>query len=171
MAEKKLLDQVRDKIRLKQYSFQTEKAYCKWIYRFIKFHNLKHPAQMGPAEIEHYLTHLAVHSNVVASTQNQALNAIVFLYKHVLKMEPGNFNLSFRAKTTTYIPVVLNKNELKSLFSHLYGVHRKIASLMYGSGLGRNKQTRYQPRPSPLLRNPHVGERCTHPKNPGTPWP
>ena len=84
---KKLLEQVRDVIRLKHYSYKTEKSYINWIKRYILFHNKRHPREMGGKEIEEFLTHLAVEENVAASTQNQALSAILFLYKEVLKQD------------------------------------------------------------------------------------
>jgi len=92
MAEKKLLDQVRDVIRMKHYSLRTEKAYIYWIRRYILFHNKKHPKEMAEKEVSAFLSYLAVRENVAAATQNQALNAIVFLYKQVLRIEPGDFN-------------------------------------------------------------------------------
>ena len=85
----KLLDQLRDVLRVKHYSLRTEKSYINWNKRFILFHDKRHPAEMGAVEIKAFLTHLAVKRNVAASTQNQALNAIVFLYTQVLQREPG----------------------------------------------------------------------------------
>lgn len=86
MSQKpKLLDQVRQKIRLRNYSYRTEKSYVHWIKRYIFFHDKRHPAEMGRAEVEAFLTHLAVEGNVAASTQNQALSALLFLYEHVLQ--------------------------------------------------------------------------------------
>jgi Phage integrase, N-terminal SAM-like domain len=84
---KKLLEQVRDVIRLNQYSYRTEETYVQWIVRYILFHNKRHPKEMGVLEIEEFLTHLAVEGNISAATQNQALNAILFLYRQVLQIE------------------------------------------------------------------------------------
>jgi site-specific recombinase XerD len=95
---KKLLDQVRDVIRLKHYSYRTEETYVQWIVRYILFHNKRHPKDMGVAEIEEFLTHLAVEGNVAAATQNQALNAILFLYRQVLQIELEDRINAIRAK-------------------------------------------------------------------------
>src|ERR1044071_6979083 len=102
----KLLDQVREVIRLKHYSIRTEDAYVQWIKRYIFFHNKRHPKEMGAVEIEAFLTDLAVRGKVSASTQNQALNALVFLYREVLHVEPGEFSAA-RAKRPSRLPVVL----------------------------------------------------------------
>ena len=105
----KLLDQVRNTLRLKHYSLDTEKAYVGWIKRFIFFHEKRHPLDMGADEIRNFLTYLAVSDKVAASTQNQALNAIVFLYKQVLHKDPGDFSSAVRAKCPQRLPVVLTK--------------------------------------------------------------
>ena len=96
--KKKLLDQLRDEIRIRHYSVRTEEAYTQWVKRFILFYNKKHPAEMGATEISRYLTHLAVAGNVAASTQNQALNAIVFFYKYIIKQPLDDFSKLVRAK-------------------------------------------------------------------------
>ncbi len=101
----KLLDQVRAKIRTLHYSYRTEQTYVRWIVAFIRFHQLRHPTGMGGPEIEEFLTHLAVKRKVSASTQNQALNAVVFLFKHILGKEPCEFK-AVRAKQRRYLPVV-----------------------------------------------------------------
>ena len=101
---KKLLEQVSDQIRLKHYSYRTEETYIQWIRRYILFHNKRHPKEMGVPEIEAFLSHLAVEGNVSASTQNQALSALLFLYKHVLKQELDSRIDSIRAKRPTYPP-------------------------------------------------------------------
>ena len=95
---KKLLDQVCDVMRLKHYSLRTERTYCDWIERFIRFHDLRHPREMGNAEVSAFLTHLARDGDVAASTQNQALSALLFLYKEVLKQEIGWLEDVERAK-------------------------------------------------------------------------
>ncbi len=132
---RKLLDQVRDAIRRKHYSIRTEAAYCDWIRRYILFHGKKHPADMGAAEIERFLTYLAVEGRVAASTQNQALCALVFLYKHVLNMEINGKINAERAKRPKRLPVVLSAGEVEGLMAHLHGVYRLMAGLLYGSGI------------------------------------
>jgi len=132
---KKLLDQVRDALRVKHYSRRTEEAYVGWIRRYIFFHNKQHPNAMGTPEIQAFLTHLAVNQNVAASTQNQALSALVFLYRDVLHQElPGSIN-AVRAKPTQNLPTVLTKSEVHQILSQLSGQHRLLVELLYGSGL------------------------------------
>ncbi len=139
---KKLLDQactelcrsVRDAIRLKHYSIRTEQAYVNWIKRYIYFHNVRHPAEMGAAEVQAFLTHLAVEGNVAASTQNQALSALLFLYKKVLHQDLGPID-AMRAKKPKRLPSVLTKEEVHSVLGHLSGTHLLTAKLLYGSGL------------------------------------
>jgi site-specific recombinase XerD len=104
---RKLLDQVRDAIRLKHYSIRTEEAYVAWIRRFILFHDKRHPAEMGAPEIQAFLTHLAVEGHVAASTQNQALSALLFLYQEVLHQDLGGILDSVRAKKSRRLPAVL----------------------------------------------------------------
>lgn len=130
----KLLDQVRDKIRLKHYAYKTEKAYVEWMKRFIFFHNKRHPTEMGVLEIEKFLTYLAKVRNVSASTQNQAMHAILFLYKEVLKIDVGPLN-SLRAKKTQNVPTVLTHSEAMKIIQNMTGVYRIIAQILYGSGL------------------------------------
>ncbi|MEW6208255.1 MAG: integron integrase [Acidobacteriota bacterium] len=131
----KLLDEVRDAIRVRHYSIRTEQAYIDWIRRFILFHNKRHPAEMGEKEVTQFLTHLAVNRNVAASTQNQALSAILFLYKHVLKQPLPWLDEIERAKKPERLPVVLTREEVRALLDQLKGVNLMIASLLYGSGL------------------------------------
>lgn len=108
---------MRDKIRLKNYSYETEKTYVDWIRRFILFHDKRHPGEMGKVEIEAFLTHLAVDKNMVASTQNQALQAILFLYRDVLE-QPLDFNIqAMRAKRPQRLPTVLNKEEVQQVMA------------------------------------------------------
>ena len=133
--EPKLLDQVRDLIRLKHYSIRTEQAYLGWIRRFILFHHKRHPKEMGKTEIETFLTYLAVQENVAASTQNQAMNAILFLYRHVLKQDLGWLEDVTRAKRPARLPVVLTVPEVQAVLARLDGQHWVMASLLYGSGL------------------------------------
>ncbi len=134
-AKKKLLDQVRDMIRLKHYSRHTEDTYVDWIKRYILFHHKRHPKDMGAPEIEQFLTYLAVDLNVAASTQNQAYSAILFLYRYVLQIDlPETIN-AIRAKKPQRLPTVLTRDEVHRLFDELTGTHRLIAQLLYGSGL------------------------------------
>ncbi len=131
----KLLEQVRDRIRAKHYSFRTEESYVGWIRRFILFHHKTHPAQMGAKEVEAFLSHLAVDRKVSASTQNQAKSALLFLYKEVLEIElPWLENIT-QAKTPQRLPVVLTVSEVQSVLSHISGTWRIMANLLYGSGL------------------------------------
>jgi integron integrase len=132
---KKLLDQMRDILRLKHYSLRTERSYCDWIERFIRFHQLRHPKEMGVAEITQFLTHLARIGNVAAATQNQALSALLFLYQQVLKQEVGWIDQVERAKRPKRIPVVLTHDEVRKIFAHMHGMPRLMAGLLYGSGL------------------------------------
>jgi len=131
---KKLLDQVRDALRLKHYSIRTEQAYVAWIKRYIFFHGVRHPAEMGTAEVEAFLTHLAVKENVAASTQNQALSALLFLYREVLCQDLGPVD-ALRAKRPKRLPTVLSKEETLRLIGCLSGTHQLMAKLIYGSGL------------------------------------
>ncbi len=131
----KLLDRVRQAIRAKHYSRRTEKAYTGWIRRFIIFNNKRHPSDMGKNEIRRYLSYLAVKSKVSASTQNQALSAILFLYREVLQMDMDWIDGIVRAKRPVRVPVVLSKNEVRAVLAHLKGRDWLLASLMYGAGL------------------------------------
>ena len=131
----KLLDQVRAKIRLKHYSIRTEQAYVDWIRRYILFHSKRHPQEMGKPEVEQFLSHLAVERNVAASTQNQALSAILFLYKEVLEKNIGWLDDVERAKRPARLPVVLTAAEVRAVLAHLEGRHRLMANLLYGAGL------------------------------------
>jgi integron integrase len=131
----KLLDQVRDVIRLKHYSIRTEQTYIDWIKRYILFHGKRHPSEMGEDEVTAFLTFLAREGNVAASTQNQALSALLFLYKEVLKQEIGWLDSVERAKKPARLPVVLSTDEVHKIFAHLTGTHRLMAGLLYGAGL------------------------------------
>ncbi len=135
----RLLDQVRQAIRLKHYSLKTEKSYVYYIRDFILFHNKRHPKEMGADEIRTYLTHLAVRQNVAASTQNVALSALLFLYRHVLQIELPYIDNIERAKTPERVPVVFTRSEVKAILAQLDGVYYLIASLLYGSGLRLNE--------------------------------
>lgn len=133
--ELKLLDRVRYAIRTRHYSIRTEDAYVQWVRRFVIFHHMRHPKEMGEKEINQYLTHLAVYRRVSASTQNQALCAIVFLYKEILKSDLNNFGAVIWAKKGKKLPVVLARDEVKAVLHHLTGEHYLIAGLLYGAGL------------------------------------
>lgn len=130
-----LLTKVREAIRVRHYSIRTEQAYISWIKRFILFHNKCHPGNMGTAEVTKFLTWLAVSRNVASSTQNQAFNALVFLYKQVLDLPLDNLNEVVRAKRPQRLPVTLTVDEIKRMFSHLNGIQWLICGLLYGSGL------------------------------------
>lgn len=131
----RLLDQVRDKIRVKHYSLRTEQTYSQWIRRFILFHHKRHPKDMGAAEVEAYLSYLATDKNVAASTQSQALSALLFLYREVLGIElPWLENLT-RAKRPKRLPVVLTVAEVKAVLARLEGRNALMAELLYGAGL------------------------------------
>lgn len=135
----KLLDQVREAIRSRHYSYRTEQTYVDWIRRFILFHGKRHPREMGAAEINTYLSHLAVRGRVAAATQNQALAALLFLYRDVLKVEVPRMEGIVRAKKPLRLPVVLSKDEVRRLLAAIPGRKRLIASLLYGSGLRLNE--------------------------------
>ncbi len=131
----KLLDQVRQAIRMRHYSHKTEEAYVGWIKRFMLFHHKRHPAEMAEQEIGQYLSTLATHSRVSASTQNQALNAVLFLYHEVLGKKLGYVNGVVRAKRPRRLPVVLTREEVKGLLSQLDETEGLMATLLYGAGL------------------------------------
>ncbi len=133
----KLLDQVKTKIRFKHYSSNTEITYIAWIKQYIFFHNKKHPAEMGKTEIEQFLSFLATDRKVAASTQNQAFNALLFLYNHVLEMPLNNQNINaLRAKQRVHLPVVLSTSEVKLLFKSMPdNIYKWILETIYGCGL------------------------------------
>jgi integron integrase len=130
----RLLDQMQAVLRVKHYSLRTEKSYLQWARRFILFHHKRHPREMGAEEVRDFLSFLAVKQRVSASTQNQALNALVFLYKHVLNQELGIVD-AVRARRSRYLPTVLTREETQRIFSQLAGESRLICGLLYGSGL------------------------------------
>jgi integron integrase len=131
----KLLDRVRHAIRARHYSRRTEKAYVHWIKRYIFFHAKRHPAEMGAVEITRFLTALAVLERVAASTQNQALNALLFLYREVLRLELPWLDDLVRAKRPEHLPTVLTRDEVRTVIDRVDGVPRLIALLLYGAGL------------------------------------
>ena len=131
----KLLDQMRDRIRVKHYSIRTEQVYCEWVKRFIRFHQYRHPVDMGAAEVEAFLSDLAVRRNVSASTQNQALAALLFLYKEVLAVDLPWLNDVVRAKKPQRLPVVLSIEEVRRTLAGLDGELWLVCSLLYGTGM------------------------------------
>ncbi len=140
MQKKKLLDVVRDKIRMKHYSISTERTYTYWIKHFILYHNKKHPIEMAKPEIEQFLSFLAVEKKVSPTTQNQAFSAILFLYKEVLGMDMSEQNIqALRAQERKHIPVVLTREEVHLVIDNLTGIYHLIVSLMYGCGLRMNE--------------------------------
>ena len=130
-----LLDVVRQRIRLKHYSHRTEKSYIHWIRHFVRFHNRQHPRDMGKPEIESFLTHLAVERKVSASTQNQAFNALLFLYREVLELKMPQLDNVQRAKKPQRLPTVLSPGEVRQVLSQLDGKYWVAGNLLYGSGL------------------------------------
>jgi len=135
MSEKKLLDQMKDILRAKHYSPRTEETYADWAKRFILFHDKRHPGEMGAKEIQEYITYLATELNLAASSQNQALSAIIFLYRHVLKIELDFPQQNIRAKKSEHLPTVLSKTEAISVISQMSGITKIMAQILYGSGL------------------------------------
>lgn len=131
----RLLDQLRDALRSRHYARRTEEAYCLWVERFIRFHHMRHPAEMGEEEINAFVTHLAVDRNVSASTQTQALSAVLFLYRHVFGVAIGDLGSMVRARPSTRLPVVLTVSEVRAVLAELSGRDWLMASLMYGAGL------------------------------------
>ncbi len=131
----KLLDRVRQSIQLKGYSIRTEKTYVSWIRQFILFHGKQHPRDMGKPEIEAFLSYLVMKRNVASSTQNQAFNAILFLYNHVLDVDmPEDIN-ALRSKKPVRVPTVMTREETIKLIGFMRGTHQLMAKLMYGCGL------------------------------------
>jgi len=137
---KRLLDQVRDAIRLKHYAHSTEQTYIHWIKRYIFFHNKRHPKDMGAAEVESFLSHLATTAQVSASTQNQALSSLLFLYKHVLQKDLPILSLpTVRAKEGKRLPNVLTKEDVQKVIAQMSGMCALMAKLLYGSGMRLNE--------------------------------
>jgi integron integrase len=132
---KRLLERTIDEIRLRHYSPRTEQAYLNWIRRYVRFHNCRHPSELGRDDLERFLTHLAVEKNVSASTQGQALAALLFLYDAVLKMPIDQHVPMTRAKRAVHIPVVLTPNEIQRLLERMSGHTALMAAMLYGSGL------------------------------------
>jgi len=135
MPERKLLDQISDVTRLRHMSLRTEQAYRNWAKRYIFFHGKRHPRELGADEVREFLTHLAVNEKVAAATQNQAFNALLFLYRNVLHIELGGLTGVERPLPSRNLPVVFTKEEAQAVITHLKSENKLIASLLYGSGL------------------------------------
>ncbi len=133
--QKKLLEQVRDAIRTKHYSTRTEQTYIDWIRRYILFHNKRHPKDMGVPEVQSFITHLAAHDKVSASTQNQALSAVIFLYRHVLHTELQFPADTIRPDKSKPLPVVLTPQEARAVINNMNETPELMAKILYGSGL------------------------------------
>ena len=131
----KLMDQVHEVLRYHHYGKRTEEAYSRWIRWFIKYNGTRHPKDMGKAEVEAFLTHLAVDRNVSISTQNQALNGIVFLYREVLDLPLADDLAPARARRQPRLPVVLSRDEVQLLLAEMDGIYHLMARIMYGGGL------------------------------------
>ncbi len=131
----KLIDQLREALRSRHYSPRTEQTYCHWVKRYIFFHKVRHPAEMAEPEINAFLTYLAVKEKVSASTQNQALSSLLFLYRHVLGREVGDLGEVIRARKPKRLPVVMTREEVRAVLRNLSGDKWLMASLMYGAGL------------------------------------
>ncbi len=135
MSQPKLLEQVRSAIRLRHYSRRTEEAYVRWVRRFVLFHGKMHPSTLASAEITAFLSHLAVREKVAAATQNQALNAIVFLYRHVLELPFPELEEVVRAKRPGRLPTVFTRDEVKRILAEVHGTYALVSGLLYGAGL------------------------------------
>jgi len=131
----KLLDKVRSRIRLKGYSIRTEKSYVDWIRRFILFHNKRHPKEMGKKEIESFFSHLVIQRDVAPSTQNQAFNAILFLFEQVLEIKMPENIQSIRSKKPVRVPTVMTPEETHEVIALMSGVHHLMVETIYGCGL------------------------------------
>ncbi len=149
----KLLDQLREACRVRHYSRRTEDCYFDWGRRFILFHNKRHPNEMAAAEINAFLTHLAVEAEVSASTQNQAFSAILFLYQKVLQIDPGRIEGVIRAKRPRRLPVVLTPAEVRLILAELDGNYQLIARLLYGSGMRLLESLRLRVKDIDFVRN------------------
>jgi integron integrase len=131
----RLLDQLREAIRLRHYSYRTEQQYVGWVRRFIHFHGRRHPRELGPAHLESFLSHLATERHVAAATQAQALAALLFLYKRVLNLDLPWLGGVVRASRPKRLPVVLSRAEVRRILAQLGGQYLLVVSLLYGSGL------------------------------------
>jgi len=153
MPERKLLDQVSDVARLRHLSLRTEETYRSWIRRFILFHDKRHPSHLDAEAIRLFLTHLAVKDRVAASTQNQAFNALLFLYKQVLKIDLPKIEGVERARRSSKLPMVFTRSEAAAVIANLRGVERLTVSLLYGSGLRIMEAVRLRTKDIDFARN------------------
>jgi integron integrase len=135
----KLIGRLRDALRLRRYSLKTEKAYIHWVKRYVCFHGMRHPEQMGGGEVTAFLNHLANDRKVAGVTQNQALAALLFLYRHVLGVELPWLDGVVRAKSAKRLPTVLTREEMQAILSQLSGTRWLLVSLLYGAGLRLNE--------------------------------
>jgi integron integrase len=149
----KFLDRVRAALRTRHYSLRTEEAYVGWIRRFVVFHGKRHPGEMGEAEINTFLSSLATDGRVAASTQNQALSALLFLYRHVLEKPFPEMTALVRARRPARLPVVLTRDEVRRILARLGGEPRLVATLLYGSGLRLMEALRLRVKDLDLSRN------------------
>jgi len=131
----KLLQRLREALRVRHYSGRTEEAYVGWVRRYVRFHGLRHPRDLGQEEIRRFLTALAVRDRVSASTQTQALSALLFLYREVVGWDPGDLRDLVRARQPSRLPTILSREEVRELLDRLEGVPRVVCGLLYGSGL------------------------------------
>ncbi len=134
-APPKLLDRVREACRVRHYSVRTERAYTQWVKRFVLYHGKRHPSELGSVEVGAFLSHLAVELHVSASTQNQALNALVFLYREVLEQKLADLEHVIRARVPLRLPLVLTPEEVRRVLPQVQGEPRLVAALLYGAGL------------------------------------
>jgi len=137
--QRRLLPALRDALRLRRYSLKTEKAYLHWVKRYVRFHRLRHPKEMGAKEVTAFLNHLASERQVAAATQNQALAALLFLYRQVLEIELPWLDDLVRAKTSKRLPTVLTRDEVSAILAQLSGTRRLLVNLLYGAGLRLNE--------------------------------
>jgi len=167
----KLLDQVRSAVRIRHYSRRTEKAYVAWIRRYIFFHEKRHPMEMGGPEVARFLSSLAVERNVSASTQNQALSAVLFLYREVLGQELPWLDDVVHAKRAVRLPVVLTRDEVRSVIRSLRGTTRLMAILLYGAGLRLLEAARLRVKDVDFARNQIIVRAGKGDKDRATPLP
>jgi integron integrase len=137
--QSRLIPRLREAMRARRYSLKTEKAYVHWVRRYIFFHKMRHPKDMGPVEVTAFLNHLANERRVSASTQNQALAALLFVYRHLLQVELPWLDGLVRAKASKRLPTVLTQNEVQAILAKLSGTRWLMVSLMYGAGLRLNE--------------------------------
>ena len=165
---RRLLDRVKDTIRLRHYSLRTAEAYVGWIRRYILFHGKRHPQEMGIAEVNAFLTNLAVDRKVSASTQDQALAALLFLYQQVLDINIGWVEIAVRATRPRRLPVVLTRPEVHEILRRMSGVPQITAGLLYGAGLRLFEAIELRVKDIEFRRNEIVirdGERAARPDN------